>query len=63
MLAGDYLAVSSDRDYATLPSTQDIIICTLTKEHMGQIDTALYPVSLVICWVYTLFTNAAYKIK
>ena len=41
-LEGKYLTFSSDGDYATIPSEHDVLILTLTKSHMFQVDTALY---------------------
>ena len=32
-LIGEYLALFSDGDYATIPSEHDVLICVLPKEH------------------------------
>ena len=44
---GEYLALSSDVDCATIPSECDMLICVFTKGHMCQFDTALYPTEKV----------------
>ena len=38
----EYLAHSSDGDYATIPSEYNELPCVFIKEHMCYLDTALY---------------------
>ena len=33
-LEGEYLAISSDSDYSTIPLEHNVLICDLTKDHV-----------------------------
>ena len=56
---GEYLALTSDGDYATIPVEYDMLACVFTREHMCQIHTALYPTENVSWCLYVLFINDA----
>ena len=43
LLEGEYLALSSDSYYATIQYEHDFLICVLTKGHMSQLNTTVYP--------------------
>ena len=61
---GEYLALLSDGDYATLPSEKDMLICAITREYICQFDMALYPKEKKFpCVLYTLFVNDVEWIK
>ena len=50
-------ALSSDGDYANVPSDLDVLTCVFTKAHMCRLDTALYPTEKIMCCLYTFFIN------
>ena len=50
---GEYLALSSDSNYATLLSEQDMLTCVSTRSHMHQVDMSLYPTEKVSWCLYT----------
>ena len=62
-IEGEYLTLSSDSDYATLLSEQDMLTCVFTKGHICQFDTALYPTEKVSWCLYTFFVNDTDRIK
>ena len=39
----EHLELSSDVDYASMPSEHDALVCVFIKGHTYRLDTALYP--------------------
>ena len=55
----EYLALSSDGDYATIPSECDMLTCIFTRGHICQFSMTFYATENVSLYLYTLFVNDA----
>ena len=62
-LEGEYLALSSSNDYATIPSEHDVLAIVFSKEHRWHLHTALYPTEKITWWLNALFVSNAEQIK
>ena len=54
-LEGEYLAITKDKQYAALPTAQDIRICEATERYLCPMNQALYPVDRIEWCVYALY--------
>ena len=54
-LEGEYLAITKDKQYAALPTAQDIWICETTERYLCPLNQALYPVDKIEWCIYTLY--------
>ena len=59
---GEYLALLSNGDHATLPSEYDMLACVFTRETCVKLTEHCIPQKLYWC-LYTLFVNDAEWIK
>ena len=53
-LEGEYLAITKDKQYAALPTAQDICICETTERYLCPMNQALYPVDEIEWCVHAL---------
>ena len=56
-LEGEYLAISKNKLYATLPTARDIRICKGTGGYLCLMNQAFYPIEKLEWCVYALFTD------
>ena len=56
-LEGEYLAITKNKLYATLPTAGEIRICKGTEGYLCLMNQALYPVEKIEWCAYTLFTQ------
>ena len=63
ILKWNYLAIISDEDYATLPSGQNVIVCTLKKWHICQIVTALHLIKQITLCIFSQLINSVPVMK
>ena len=54
-LEGEYLAITKDKQYAALPTAQDIQICETTERYLWSMNQALYQVDKIEWCVYALY--------
>ena len=54
-LEGEYLAITKNKQYAALPTAQDIQICKITERYLCPMNQALYPVDKIEWCVYALY--------
>ena len=52
-----YLAISTDKLYATFPTAEEIFSCRMSIESFCEINNAIYPTSAVNLCKYALFTE------
>ena len=52
---GEYLAITKDKQYAALPTAQDIQICETIERYLCPMNQALYPVDKIEWCVYALY--------
>ena len=61
-LEGEYLAITKDKQYAALPTVQDIRICETTERYLCPMNQALYPVDKIEWCVYALYKQDTERI-
>ena len=61
-LEGEYLAITKDKQYAALPTAQDIQICETTERYLCPMNQALYPVDKIEWCVYALYKQDTERI-
>ena len=61
-LEGEYLAITKDKQYAALPTAQDIQICETTERYLCPMNQALYPVDKIEWCVYALYRQDTERI-
>ena len=63
LLEAEYLDLSSDGNYATIPLKINVLKHVLTQGHMCQLDTALYPTEKISWCIYILFIDSTNHLK
>ena len=56
-LEGEYLAITKNKLYATLPTAREIRICKGTGGYLCLMNQALYPIEKIEWCTYALFTH------
>ena len=56
-LEGEYLAITTNKLYAALPTAREIRICKGTGGYLCLMNQALYPIDKLEWCIYALFTN------